>query len=118
MKAVSALPVIMAALVEALEIRKYVLALLTKLKCDPELLSREIRRVIPEEEDTMLTIGEQWREEGKLQGKADMLLRQLRKRFHSVPAAVEQRIRKTEPAVLDVWAEQIFDAKTLEEAIA
>ena len=70
----------------------------------------------------MLTVGEQLRLEGRRQAeaqvRADMLLRLMRKRFGSVTDEVEQRVRAAEPPVLDVWAEQIFDARTLEEVVA
>ena len=117
-----ALPELAAALRAAPAIVEYVLALLTKSNCDQELLTRRLEELMPEENETMLTVGEQLKEIGRREeaakARAEMLLRQLRKRFTTVPTAVEERIRHAEPAVLDAWAEQLLDARTIEEAVA
>ena len=115
---IEALPELARALRKAPAILDYVLALLTKAKCDQELLTRELSKLMPEEENNMLTVGEQWKEQGRQEAAANMLLRLLRKRFVTVPEAVEQRIKKAEPAVLEFWAELFVDAKTPEEAVA
>lgn len=119
---VDAFPVIMRSLADAPLIRKYVLALLTKLKCDQAIVREELRKAMPEEEDTMLTIAEQYMEAGERRAetrvRSDMLMRQLRKRFREVPEAEEQRVRRAPAAVLDRWAEQFVDATTLQQALA
>ena len=119
---VDALPVIMRAHVEARSIRKHVLSLPTKLKCDQAIVREELRKAMPEEEDTMMTIAEQYMEAGRREAEtrwiADIVLRQLRKRFREVPEAEEQRVRQAPAAVLDRWAEQFVDATTLQQALA
>ena len=71
---------------------------------------------------TMLaTQGKEWirqwkaegRAEGRAEGKAEMLLRQLRRRFHSVPSELEARVRKADDAQLDDWSDRFVDAKSL-----
>jgi predicted transposase YdaD len=61
---------------------------------------------------------EQGLEAGLTEGKAAVLLRQLRKRFGALPAAVEQRIRSADGDTLDTWAERVLDATSLNEVLA
>ena len=44
-----------------------------------------------------------------------VLERQLRRRFGSLPVAVEQRIRNAEVPAIDAWLDQILFAQTLDE---
>ena len=50
---------------------------------------------------------------GRAEGKTETLLRQLRRRFHSVPPEMEARIRGANSAQLDEWLDRILDAKAL-----
>ena len=84
----------------------------------PALLRRAIRKVNPEWEDTMLSIAaKEWmaegRAEGEAKGKADMLLRQLRRRFTPLPASLEERVRAADSDQLDEWSERILEARAL-----
>ena len=58
------------------------------------------------------------RREGKREGKRDMLLRQLRKKFGDVPQAIEQRVEHARPRELDSWADEVLVAATLEQVFA
>jgi len=85
---------------------------------NPVLLRRAIHKVRPEWEDEMLSIAaKEWMAEGaakgRAEGKAEMLLRQLRRRFHTVPSELETRVRKADDAQLDEWSDRFVDAKTL-----
>jgi hypothetical protein len=55
-----------------------------------------------------------WIEKGLQQGEATVLVRQLTKRFGVLPAAVQDRLAQASTAQLEVWAERILDAETLE----
>ena len=55
----------------------------------------------------------QWTAEGETKGKAEMLLRLLRRRFHTVPSELEARVRKADDAQLDEWSDRFVDAKSL-----
>ena len=50
---------------------------------------------------------------GEARGRAEMLLRQLRRRFQTVPEATEQRVRAASPEQLDDWSERFVDAQSL-----
>jgi len=56
-----------------------------------------------------------WRAQGLAEGKAELLLRQLRRRFPSLPGELEQRLRAADGPQLDHWADRILEARTLEE---
>jgi len=103
--------------------------LLGDLVDDPrgELARSILSELVPGEEDRVMSlIAEQWKAEGfnlgmlkgRAEGKADLLVRQLRRRFGTLPDHVEHRVRSVETDLLDAWSERIFDARTLEEVFA
>ncbi|MBF0095436.1 MAG: DUF4351 domain-containing protein [Alphaproteobacteria bacterium] len=50
-------------------------------------------------------------EKGRSEGKAEMLLRQIRRRFGSVPAETEDRVRAAGSDQLDEWMDRLMDAR-------
>ena len=58
------------------------------------------------------------REEGRLQGRAEQLLRQIRLKFGEPPEAVLSRVEAATAEQLDRWAERILTADTLEDLLA
>ena len=50
---------------------------------------------------------------GEAKGRAETLLRLLRRRFHSVPPEMEVRVWEADGPQLDVWLDRILDAKAL-----
>jgi predicted transposase/invertase (TIGR01784 family) len=79
-----------------------------------------------EEVDTMLAENvvewtEQWKMEGlqkgRMEGRSAVLSRLLAKRFgpESKDDKVQERLRTADPEQLDLWAERILDAKTIDE---
>jgi hypothetical protein len=78
----------------------------------------------------MATIAEEWVREGRQQGlqqglqqgipqgEALLLHRQLTCRFGPLPAWVEAQLQKAEAAQLEVWAERVLEAATLEAVFA
>ena len=61
----------------------------------------------------------EWRAEGKAEGeargKANMLLRQLSRRFKTLPSGLEDRIRAASADQLDEWSEGLIDGLSLTE---
>ncbi len=58
---------------------------------------------------------QQGRAEGETKGKAEMLLRQLRRRDKALPLGLEDRIRVASSDQLDEWSERLIDGKSLAE---
>ena len=54
---------------------------------------------------------------GKSAGKAEILLRQLHRRFGPLDAATEARVRAADNDQLDTWSERILDAPTLMDTL-
>lgn len=51
---------------------------------------------------------------GEARGRAELLLKQLRLRFHEVPEALERRVREASIEELDRWGERVLSADALE----
>jgi hypothetical protein len=62
-----------------------------------------------------MTAAEILHAEGKVQGKAEVVLHQLRLKFGEVPEAVRQHIRNATSDELDRFAERIITAASLHE---
>ena len=85
------------------------------------------RRRYPEESKTMAGMIQrardegmrqgmrQGRDEGMRQGLVEVLERQLRRRFGRLPAAVSDRLHRAPAADLEAWAENVLDARTLDD---
>ena len=52
---------------------------------------------------------------GRAEGKAEALLRMLRRRFHTVPYELEARVRTAYDDQFDEWSDRILDAETLSD---
>jgi hypothetical protein len=69
----------------------------------------------PEAKDIIMTIGEQFIQ----QGERRLLLHQLRKRFGTeVSADTERRVAAASPEQISLWAERVLSAATLAESLA
>ncbi len=55
------------------------------------------------------------RAEGRKEGEAALLLRQLKKRFGELPAAVDTRLRSAQPEQLEEWGERLLNVASLNE---
>ncbi len=63
-----------------------------------------------------MTAGERLIQKGVEQGERALLLRQLRKRFgHQVDANAEQRLATASAAQIDLWAERVLTASSLDD---
>ena len=58
---------------------------------------------------------QEWKAEGIAQGRAATLLRQMRRRFGSLPEDVVQRVQTATLEDHDRWADAILEADNLEE---
>jgi predicted transposase/invertase (TIGR01784 family) len=77
------------------------------------------REIGPEAKDIIMTIGEQFIEQGIQQGERRLLLHQLRKRFGAqVNADTELRLASATPEQIALWADRVLSAATLAELFA
>ena len=56
--------------------------------------------------------------QGISRGKADLLLRLMRRRFDNIPPAIEQRVLMAEADDLDRWGEAVLDASTIDDVLS
>ncbi|MGA1600513.1 MAG: DUF4351 domain-containing protein [bacterium] len=54
-------------------------------------------------------------EQGKLEGPAAVLLRQLQRRFGPLPSSQQRLLQSATQAQLDLWADRGLDAESLSE---
>ena len=57
------------------------------------------------------------RAEGRSEGRAELLLRQVRRRFGTVPSDVDARVRSAPDSQVDAWADAVLDARSLDDLL-
>ena len=57
-------------------------------------------------------------QKGRQEGEASLLARQLTRRFGSLDSATEQRLQQASSDDLERWADNILDARTLDEVFS
>ncbi len=57
------------------------------------------------------------RDEGSREGRFRIVLRQLTRRFGILPPWARQRLEAASSELLEIWADQLLDAASLEEAL-
>ncbi len=91
---------------------------------DRTRLRTVLKGILPgQEDDVMLTIEQEiiaevrpgFLAEGEARGKAEMFLRQLRRRNKTLPSGIEDRVRAAGIDQLDEWSERLFDGEPLTE---
>ncbi|WP_089724231.1 DUF4351 domain-containing protein [Candidatus Thiosymbion oneisti] len=79
------------------------------------------QRDYPDEAQTMSRFAERFHEEGlqqgKHQGEALVLERQLRLKFGALPDTVQRRIEQASEQTLLAWSERVLTADRLEEVL-
>lgn len=56
--------------------------------------------------------------EGRMEGRADTLEKQLRLKFGDLPDAIAQRLHQASDAELDLWSERILFVASMDEVFA
>lgn len=72
----------------------------------------------PTMKNRVLSTAQRIRKQGKAEGKASVLLRQILRRFGKPDPDIAARIESASPSQLDRWADRILDAKSLDELFA
>nr|VFJ70375.1 MAG: protein of unknown function (DUF4351) [Candidatus Kentron sp. DK] len=52
---------------------------------------------------------------GEAKGEAKLLFRQLSRRFQPLPDGTFERIHGADPSTIEIWADRVLDAKSLDE---
>ncbi|WP_428266894.1 DUF4351 domain-containing protein [Haliangium sp.] len=65
-----------------------------------------------------MNAAEELRQEGRMEARQQMLLKQLTHRFGELPAAIVVRVHSAGVDELDAWLERILVAATLEDVFA
>jgi hypothetical protein len=81
---------------------------------DRAYLLGEVRRVMPEHEETVRSIAAQERAEGWTQGRANALLQILEHRFGPLVEDVRELIAVASSTEVDGWLDRAIDASTLD----
>ncbi|MGM0760798.1 MAG: DUF4351 domain-containing protein [Thermodesulfobacteriota bacterium] len=75
----------------------------------------------PQEAELMSTFAERFRQEGRQegmqQGEAQVLLRQLSRKFGEPPSEIRHKIESADSERLLLWSERVLTARTLEEVL-
>jgi predicted transposase YdaD len=82
-----------------------------------DLVQKLLLIVGPEGKAEMVSIADEFIEEGRKEGARQILLKLLSARFGALPRAVVDRIQAADVARLDAWAERLLTATTLDEAL-
>src|SRR4051794_18115428 len=88
-------------------------------KIDRDEVVRLLTMIKEKAGPTMVSnIAQEWIEEGRAMGIANLLTRQLKHRFGSLPAEVTARMKDADTDALEAWGEKLLDARTLDEVFA
>ena len=68
-----------------------------------------------EEKDTLMEWTRQWQEQGRRQGKSELLLRQAERKFGPLDGRDRARIELADADRLLCWGERLVAARSLEE---
>jgi predicted transposase/invertase (TIGR01784 family) len=87
---------------------------------EKELLIQKAEEFLsPKLRGEMMTIAEQWREEGIQKGiqkgEATLLIKLLERRFNTIPSSYMDSIHQADANILLTWGERVLEAKSLED---
>lgn len=71
----------------------------------------------PDEAATVSTYLQRARQEGRQEGEALILLRQLHRKFGETPEDIRRRIEQADADTLLIWSERILDAERIEDVV-
>jgi hypothetical protein len=69
----------------------------------------------PEAEEVYMSTADMLRAEGRAEGAAKLLVRQLTRKFGPLPNRVRKQIDAASLDQLEVWSDRVLDAPTLDE---
>jgi hypothetical protein len=82
------------------------------------VLRQMLTEVVPQKAERLMSIAEQCVLEGRIEGRAELLLRLMTRRFGPMPDSYRQRVMDGSQEEHGAWADALLDAKTLDEVFA
>jgi Putative transposase, YhgA-like/Domain of unknown function (DUF4351) len=79
------------------------------------VLRQMLTEVVPNKAERLMSIAEQCVLEGRIEGRAELLLRLMTRRFGPMPDSYRQRVMDGSQEEHGAWADALLDAKTLDE---
>ncbi len=89
-----------------------------QLPKDDTLEINDLDEVMTMLEERMGQWSQKWKQEGKMEGEAAVLERQLLKRFGPLNPTTEQKLKTATLAQLEVWTDRILDATRIEDVFS
>lgn len=83
---------------------------------EQQTFRKRLAAVAPPVREAVMELTTSWHEEGKEEGKRDIVLRQLRRRFGMLSTAFETRVRGLPAPAVESLAEALLDFKALSDA--
>jgi len=80
-------------------------------------LEEFVRRLSPVTQEAFMTTAEMLANEGRVEGKAELVLRQLALRFGTLPEGTKARVTGATSGELDLLAERLLTASNVEDAL-
>lgn len=79
------------------------------------ILRQVLAEIVPGQEDRIMSIAaEQWKAEGRAEGKGDALIHLLERRHGFIPDPIRAQVAGADLATLDRWFDRALDATTLD----
>ncbi|MBF0454693.1 MAG: Rpn family recombination-promoting nuclease/putative transposase [Magnetococcales bacterium] len=77
-----------------------------------EMMSQFAKEVVNQEKPGWIQMG---RQEGRQEGEAALLLRQLQRRFGTLPEEIQNKVESADQIALETWGDRVLDAPSLED---
>lgn len=82
-------------------------------------MEASLRRTQPDRWEALMgTMAETWMKQGRAEGKAELLLRQMERRFEDIPQTVRTHVTRASTDELDAWGDALLEAADLENVMA
>jgi hypothetical protein len=83
----------------------------------PDDILSAVEQADPETRDTVMTLAEIWTQQGMEKGERAILAKQLTLRFGKLGAFAQSRLDAATPVELELWAERILTAASVEDVV-
>lgn len=84
---------------------------------EPERVQELFRRLGPRGEEAYMTGAQKLKEEGRAEGRAEVLIKQLELKLGAVPEHIAERIRRARADEIDRWVERVLTATSPQDVL-